>query len=71
MDKEIVAEVVEAAGGQTKLALAVGVSQGHVSSWVRRGKLPAGRVLKIEAVTGISRHKLRPDIFGDAAQTNF
>lgn len=28
--------------------------------------LPAARVLDIERITGISRHELRPDIFGPA-----
>lgn len=35
-----------------------------VSQWRR---VPAGRVLDVEAVTGVSRHDLRPDIFGPPA----
>jgi DNA-binding transcriptional regulator YdaS (Cro superfamily) len=35
-----------------------------ISQWE---KVPAGRVLQVEAVTGLSRHDLRPDIFGEAA----
>jgi DNA-binding transcriptional regulator YdaS (Cro superfamily) len=27
-------------------------------------QIPANRVLDIEALTGVSRHELRPDIFG-------
>jgi hypothetical protein len=37
---------------------------GHVSQWVRRGRAPEDVVLRIEAATGVSRHKLRPDVFG-------
>ena len=37
------------------------ISSQAVSQWVR---VPAGRVLDVEAVTGISRHILRPDIYG-------
>ncbi|PZP64983.1 MAG: hypothetical protein DI604_25710, partial [Delftia acidovorans] len=32
-----------------------------VSQWK---KVPAERVLEVERVTGISRHELRPDVFG-------
>jgi DNA-binding transcriptional regulator YdaS (Cro superfamily) len=35
-----------------------------ISQWV---KVPAGRVLEVERITGLSRHDLRPDIFGEAA----
>lgn len=41
-------------------------------SWHRyetgRRRLPAERVLDIERITGISRHELRPDIFGPARE---
>lgn len=32
-------------------------------------RIPAERVLDIEAFTGISRHDLRPDVFGEAPAT--
>lgn len=35
-----------------------------ISQWK---KVPAGRVLQVEALTGLSRHELRPDVFGVAA----
>lgn len=57
----------EKVGGQTKLAHAIGSTQGHVSQWICRGKVPAEKVAKIEKVTGIPRAELRPDVFGDAA----
>ena len=37
-------------------------SQG-VGHWCRTGKVPAERVLKVEEVTGVSRHDLRPDLY--------
>ncbi|HEV7278422.1 MAG TPA: YdaS family helix-turn-helix protein [Devosiaceae bacterium] len=68
-------EAVECAGGQAALASKVNEVQlpmpavepktrGHVSTWKRRGACPPNMVLRIEAVTGISRHQLRPDVFG-------
>lgn len=56
-------DAVARAGGQTKLARAIGKTQGHISQWLRREYVPAEEVLKIEAVTGVSRHSLRPDIY--------
>jgi len=47
--------------GIVKLAQACGVTHQCVSQWRR---VPAHHVLKVEAATGISRHLLRPDIFG-------
>jgi DNA-binding transcriptional regulator YdaS (Cro superfamily) len=35
-----------------------------ISQW---DKVPAKRVLEVERITGISRHKLRPDVFGELA----
>jgi len=35
-----------------------------ISQW---DKVPAKRVLEVERITGISRHKLRPDVFGEIA----
>jgi len=66
MKKDALQEAIQKAGGQTSLARAIGSTQGHVSQWIRRGKVPADKVLKIERVTGVSREKLRPDIFKDA-----
>jgi len=57
-------QAVEAAGGVGKLAASIGVAQNVVSNWRKRGKVPAEHVLAIEAATGVSRHLLRPDVFG-------
>ncbi|MBS7818678.1 hypothetical protein B9T11_07960 [Wohlfahrtiimonas chitiniclastica] len=60
-------EAIDRAGGQTALARKLGIKQGHIGSWVHRFKKapPAEYVLKIESITGISRHDLRPDVFGE------
>ena len=44
-----------AAGSQAKLADLLGCSQQNVSSWLRRGYVPAERVVEIEQVTGVPR----------------
>lgn len=52
----------ENAGGPAALAKALGgVTPQAVSQW---RKVPAERVLDVERLTGISRHHLRPDVFG-------
>lgn len=55
---------ISAAGGVTNLAHALGVRQSVVGNWRGRGRVPAERVLAIEALTGVSRYDLRPDVFG-------
>jgi TorA maturation chaperone TorD len=54
-------EAIHAAGGITELARRLGISQPSVSNWER---IPAERVLSVEAVTGVPRSALRPDLFG-------
>jgi hypothetical protein len=44
----------------SRIAEALGITRGAVSKWTR---VPAERVLVVEGVTGIPRHKLRPDIY--------
>lgn len=50
---------------QTKLAAKLGVDQSTVSRWLKKGP-PAEEVIRVEKLTGISRHKLRPDIYPEA-----
>lgn len=44
-----------------------------IPTWNRwengRRRVPAERVLDVERVTGISRHELRPDLYGPALET--
>jgi DNA-binding transcriptional regulator YdaS (Cro superfamily) len=48
------------AGGTTALANKLGISKQAVSMWK---KIPAERVIAIEAATGIPREELRPDLY--------
>jgi DNA-binding transcriptional regulator YdaS (Cro superfamily) len=54
-------------GGNTGLARALGkITPQAVSQWLR---VPVGRVLEVERITGIPRSELRPDIYPpEAAQ---
>src|SRR5215470_18665621 len=56
-------EAIRAAGGVGALAQKIGISQPSVSNWSR---VPAERVVAVEAVTGIARALLRPDLYGEA-----
>ena len=47
---------------QQTLADELGVRQASVSRWVY-GRVPAERVLAVEAATGVPRQKLRPDLY--------
>ncbi len=51
---------IGAAGGVRALARQLGVSQPAISSWKR---VPADRVLSVEANTGVPRFDLRPDLY--------
>ena len=54
---------ISSAGGVAALARGLGIKQPSVSAWRR---IPADRVFAVETMTGISRGRLRPDIFGEA-----
>jgi DNA-binding transcriptional regulator YdaS (Cro superfamily) len=57
---------IHKAGGATKLAKAIGgITSQAVSQW----KIcPASRAIAVESASGVSRHDLRPDVFGMAPQ---
>jgi TorA maturation chaperone TorD len=57
-------EAIRASGGISELARRIGISQPSVSNWER---VPAERVLSVEAATGVARSVLRPDLFGPVA----
>jgi TorA maturation chaperone TorD len=54
-------EAIRAVGGVSELARRIGISQPSISNWDR---VPAERVLSVEAATGVARMVLRPDLFG-------
>lgn len=53
-------QAIRAVGGISELARRIGISQPSVSNWDR---IPAERVITIEAVTNVSREVLRPDLY--------
>lgn len=53
-------EAIRAAGSVSALARKIGISQPSVSNWNR---IPAERVVSVEAVTGVDRSVLRPDLY--------
>ena len=64
-----IAAAIAAAGGQRKLADALGVTPGLVSQWLTgrtrvapRWCIPLGNV----APQAVTRYQLRPDVFGTA-----
>lgn len=56
-------EHVDAAGGLGPLAEKVGVRYQAIQDWLRRGRIPAERVLAVEQATGVPRTELRPDLY--------
>ncbi|AHX12916.1 hypothetical protein CH75_06320 [Dyella jiangningensis] len=59
---------VRLAGGQRRLAIALGIKQPSVAEWLKRGKVPATRAASVSAITGISCKELRPDVFGEPSK---
>lgn len=53
-----IAHAVVLADGQRQLAIALGVSQQAVSSWVRQGWVPLSRAREIEVLYGVPRSTL-------------
>lgn len=59
--EKVVIDVIAKAGSVRALARALGISYEAVWKWRR---VPPARVLEVEALTGIPRESLRPDIYG-------
>ena len=55
---------IDAAGGIAQLARKIGIAQPSVSNWSR---VPAERVIAVEAATSVSRKQLRPDLYTELA----
>ena len=62
-----ISDIIDKLGGPSKAATQLGVSgPSVVLNWRLRDSIPAQHVIAIETITGISRHDLRPDVFGPA-----
>jgi len=57
------ARAIDRAGGVAELARKIGIAQPSVSNWNR---VPAQRVIAVEAATGVSRRELRPDLYDES-----
>jgi len=51
---------IKAVGGYSALAARLGLTKASVHQWKR---VPAERVLAVEAATGVPRQQLRPDLY--------
>ena len=54
-----VAEIIQRAGGATKLAKALHITHASICGWKR---IPAGRLAEVSRIVGISPRELRPDL---------
>lgn len=68
-EHQAISEAARIVGGTKALALALSnaekkVSPSSVNNWLHRdGRCSPLYVLKVEKVTGVSRHRLRPDLY--------
>ncbi|MDK9607079.1 transcriptional regulator [Lelliottia wanjuensis] len=59
------AKAIRAVGTAKHLAEKLGLSENAISQWKNKykGIIPPDRVLEVYAVTGVTPHELRPDIY--------
>lgn len=51
----------------SRVATEAGVSNSAIRHWMTGLRnVPANKVLMVESLTGVSRHVLRPDVFGNS-----
>lgn len=63
MTETPLSRAIKLADGPKALGVALGITSQAISQW---DVCPALRVLEVERLTGVSRHELRPDIYGPA-----
>lgn len=69
-ETKAIQQAVKKAGGYAALGRELGISRHRVWNWANMGiRVPPQFVLDIEGATGISRHNLRPDVFGPRKKT--
>lgn len=64
---EALQKAIQVYGGQSPLAVSLGVKQQHVWNWLKRGRVPAEHCPAIERVTRergsvVTCEELRPDV---------
>lgn len=64
---QVIADALEKGGGIKAIADALKMSAEGVRQWRMRGKVPDKHVVELERLTGVSREKLRPDLYAPAA----
>lgn len=55
-------DAIRIAGSQSQLARDLRIKPAQVSKWLRDGRVPLGRVPAVSRLTGVPRHRLRPDL---------
>lgn len=60
MKNTALSTAIQVAGGLTALAKGLKISKQAVAAWQ---KCPPHHVLRVEKLTKVSRHKLRPDLY--------
>ena len=62
MNKQAMLLAIERIGGPKAVGDALGITRQAVEQWPH---VPPKHVLRVEALSGVSRYELRPDIYGD------
>ncbi len=55
--------IIKAGGGPSRIGRQLGLHHASVIEWRKAGQVPVAHVLKLEEITGIPRHQMRPDIY--------
>lgn len=64
--KSALEEAIRIAGSANEISRRLRIPKTTISSWRKKGRCSPEKAIAIEDLTGVSRHRLRPDIFGDA-----
>lgn len=62
MDKSLIEQVFERAGGRDKLRRSLGLSKQTMSDWLRSGVVPVKHCAAVQAITQIPLARLNPEL---------